>query len=243
MIKSFRIINHLNESITIDIRKPEVTGFLISSVTGLTPPKSEILTSELPSYDGATYSGYHIGTRNIVFNIIFFMDNTKKETIEELRWKCYKYFPLRRKIRVYVTNDSGMYHIDGYVESNEINIFSKNEAAQISILCPDPYFIKDNTVEYTYVSNITPNFQFPVSFEVTEVPKASGQTQPGFEVIEDSKGNRYSLYQGAYTVTPKVTAQSLDTDYAYLTKDVDVKAIPITKTSNTAGGLTAKIGG
>lgn len=243
MIQAFKIVNHLNESLYLDIRKPEVTGFLITSVTGLTPTKSEILTSETPSYDGATYNGYQIGVRNIVFNIMFYMGNTKKETIEELRWKCYKYFPLRRKIRVYVTNDSGMYHIDGYVESNEINIFSKTESSQISILCPDPYFIKDNTVEYTYVSNITPNFKFPVSFEVTEVPKSSGQTQPGYEILVDSAGKQYPLYTGSYSVTPKVTSQALDTDYTYLTNDVDVKAIPITKTSNTAGGLTAKIGG
>ena len=51
------------------------------------------------------------------------------------------------------------------------------------------------------------------------------------------------IYEGEYTVTPKVTAQSLDTRNKYMQSDVTVYAIPYHAVSNNSGGLTATIGG
>lgn len=49
-------------------------------------------------------------------------------------------------------------------------------------------------------------------------------------------------YEGAYEVTPKVEGQSLPTAQRFLEEDVEVKAIPFFKTSNTSGGATVYIG-
>lgn len=227
MIKSFRIVNNVGESITLDIRKPEDTGFLVSSVTGLTFPKADISMSEIAMFDGATETNERVGPRNIVMGIIFYDSNKDKKTIEELRHKCYRYFPIKRQVTFYVTNDSGTYWIKGYIEANEINIFSKNEAAQISILCPDPYFVKSSDGGTAYVSNIIPNFQFPVSFEYDGV-----------------RVDGYVKYTGPWVVVPKKTKQTLSTKSKYFYSDIVVTKVLVQRNAvNEGGGYTAYIKG
>jgi hypothetical protein len=50
-------------------------------------------------------------------------------------------------------------------------------------------------------------------------------------------------YKGAYEVTPKLEAQTLETAFKVMRSDVEVKEIPITRVSNTSGGNTVIIGG
>jgi len=48
-------------------------------------------------------------------------------------------------------------------------------------------------------------------------------------------------YEGEYTATPKVEAQTLPTAKKYLDKDITLLAIPYFETSNTSGGNTVYI--
>lgn len=50
------------------------------------------------------------------------------------------------------------------------------------------------------------------------------------------------LYAGPYEVTPRLYAQSLDTDGKLMEDDVTVFEIPISRTTNPTGGLTVLIG-
>lgn len=50
------------------------------------------------------------------------------------------------------------------------------------------------------------------------------------------------LYGGPYEVTPRLYAQSLDTDGKLMEDDVTVYEIPVTRTTNPTGGLTVLIG-
>ena len=50
------------------------------------------------------------------------------------------------------------------------------------------------------------------------------------------------LYNGEYSVTPKIEAQSLKTANRFMQKDVSIHAIPFYKTTNNSGGMTAYIG-
>lgn len=50
------------------------------------------------------------------------------------------------------------------------------------------------------------------------------------------------LYGGPYEVTPRLYAQSLDTDGKLMEDDVTVYEIPISRTTNPTGGLTVLIG-
>ena len=165
MIQSFRIINDAGESIDLDIHKPEETGFLVTSVIGLTYPSADISVAEYAAFDGALFGNRRIPQRNILMQLIFYLENRQKLSVEELRLKCDRIFPVKKHIKFYVTNDSGTYWIEGYIEKNDVNIFSKEEGASISIICDDPYFTKENEELIAPVSKITGRFSFPCSFE------------------------------------------------------------------------------
>jgi len=81
-----------------------------------------------------------------------------------MRQLSYKYFPLKKRLKLLVETDNRSCYTYGYVESNEPNIFSKNETTQISIICPDPYFyaIDESTSIFTGTES---EFEFPFSNE------------------------------------------------------------------------------
>lgn len=63
-----------------------------------------------------------------------------------------------------------------------------------------------------------------------------GQIQVVTDYVDTS-----DLYEGEYTATPKVEAQTLPTAKKYLDKDITLLAIPYFETSNTSGGNTVYI--
>ena len=177
MIKTITVTNHLNESVVLDLKSPEQSGFFVRGVEGLGPAKATINTTESLSLDGSVYNSARVGERNIVFNLGFL----EKPTIEETRRESYKFFPLKRQVVIDIETDIRTYRTFGYVESNEPNIFSKQEACLISVICPNSYFY---SLDYTVInfSNLVSVFQFPFSNEsLTEkliiFGNISGETQ------------------------------------------------------------------
>lgn len=163
MIKSLTITNYLGESITIDLKEPEKSGFYIVSITGLGPAKANINTTEMSTNDGGIYNSARLNTRNIVLNIGFWDDRP----IENTRLESYKFFPIKKPVKILIETDNRIAETIGYVETNEPNIFSKNETAQISIICPDPYFYSAGefgTLVTTF-SGTESLFEFPFSNE------------------------------------------------------------------------------
>lgn len=156
MIKSVKVINYLGESIKLELGAPEKSGFLIRSITGLGAGKANINSTDLSTGDGSVYNSSRVLPRNIVFSLDFL----EKPTIEDTRQRSYKYFPIKKQIRLIFETKNRICEITGYVEANEPNIFSKRENTQISIICPDPYFYStEKTV--TIFSGIEPLFEFP----------------------------------------------------------------------------------
>lgn len=80
------------------------------------------------------------------------------------------------------------------------------------------------------------------SFEV-RLSYASESFAPDFGSVETvtDYGNVES-YTGSYEVTPRVSAQMLETANKLMQKDVAIRAIPYYDVSNTAGGNTIFIG-
>ena len=150
MIKSFTITNHLGKSNFLELRKPEDTGFLISSVTGLGPVTAEIAQSNIATIDGSMIGNVRLEPRNIVFTIVYYEDNKEKLSIEQLRHNLYVYFPVKREITIDVENDSRHYVIKGTVESNELNIFSKQEGGIVSLRYCDKEYITSVPKTYYY---------------------------------------------------------------------------------------------
>lgn len=160
MIKSIKITNPKGESLVLDLFHPEKSGLIVRSISGLGPPKANINSTDLATADGALYSSARASTRNIVFNLQFMF----APTIEDSRQLTYKYFPLKKLVKIEVETDNRSLETSGYVESNQPDIFSKEETTQISILCLNPFFYDPNP-SVTQFATVTPTFEFPFSNE------------------------------------------------------------------------------
>lgn len=171
MIYSIVVTNYLGDRIKLELGKPEVSGFLIKSITGLGPAKANVNTTEVSTNDGSLFNSARLSQRNIVLDLVF-INTVYGESIEDLRQKSYKYFPLKKSVELTIETDNRYVKTTGYVESNEPNIFSSQEGTQISIICPDPYFysaVEDgNNVTNFY--SIDPMFEFPFSNESLDEP-------------------------------------------------------------------------
>lgn len=163
MIKTVTITNNRNESLLMDLRNPYDTGFAITSITGINPAEANINTTELSIVDGSVFNSARIPNRNIVLNIKLL----HKSTIAETRHRLYRYFPIKKKVRLTFDTDTRHAYIDGYVERNEINIFDEFESSQISIICPDPFF-KNSEDHSVNMSSFDSVFTFPFSNPVGE---------------------------------------------------------------------------
>jgi len=166
MIKSVLVTNHLGESIELELKAPEKSGFFIrGGIDGLNPSKANVNVSQMATGDGGIFNSSRVNSRNIVFDIGFL----ESPTIEHARQRCYKYFPIKKAVTLKITASNRVCYITGYVESNEIDIFSKQQGAVISIICPDPYFYSSEN-RLTFFSQDMPLFEFPFSNESLVTP-------------------------------------------------------------------------
>lgn len=179
MIYSFAVTNYLGDRIKLELGRPDISGFLIKSVTGLGPVKANVNTTEVVTNDGSMFNSARLSQRNIVFQLAF-VDTIYGETIEDVRQKSYKYFPAKKSVEIVIETDNRYVKIKGYVESNEPDIFSSQEGTQISIICPDPYFYSagEDGNNVTDFYTIDPVFEFPFSNEsLTEPLLVFGEIQ------------------------------------------------------------------
>lgn len=128
----------------------------ILSVDGLTSPDTNINTSSLYYADGCLVNSMRAEKRNIVINMNI------KPPIELNRLKLYQFFACKAKITLYWTNDSRDVYIKGIIEKFETNLFDKVQQPQISIICPQPYFISttEDVIGFTDSESL---FEFPFS--------------------------------------------------------------------------------
>lgn len=107
-------------------------------VTGLNPPPATISTSPIATKDGSIFTNASVDNRNIVLTLAPTRDNA-----EGLRTSLYSIFKVKEPISLEIKTGIRTATIDGYVESIEADPFSKKERVQISIICPDPYFLSE----------------------------------------------------------------------------------------------------
>lgn len=159
MIKSVTAVNFKGESIKMDLFHPESSGFIIIKIDGIGPGKATVTKNDSKVYDGGTITSARLPSRNIKMEIQFLWVNS----IEDIRHKSYKYFPLKKPITLIFETDTRTVEIEGVVESNEPDIFSSEESTNISIICPDPYFYAsgENARSKTEFSGINAMFEIP----------------------------------------------------------------------------------
>lgn len=171
MIYSLAVTNYLGDRIKLELGRPENTGFLVKSITGLGPVKANVNTTEVATNDGSMFNSARLSQRNIVIQLAF-VHSIYGEDIEEIRQKSYKYFPIKKNVELVIETDNRYVRTIGYIESNEPDIFSKQEGTQISIICPDPYFYSasEDGNNVTDFYSIDPVFEFPFSNESLNEP-------------------------------------------------------------------------
>ena len=162
MLKTITVVNHRGESIVLDLKNPYDTGLIIKSITGIGPVKANINTTELAISDGSIYNSSRANSRNIVFTFQL-IEDPETNLVETTRLRTYKFFPLKKPLTLKFETDNRDAEIVGYVESNEPDIFQKDETVQISIVCPSPWFY---TPDQTLILNgVSSEFVFPFSNE------------------------------------------------------------------------------
>lgn len=218
MIKSIKVINYLNEELIMTLKDPEKSGFYVINIEGLGPCKADINTTEMATNDGAEFNSARVNSRNIVLELIF----AEIPSVEYYRQLTYKYFPLKRKLKIVIETDNRVCETIGYVESNEPSIFSSKEGTQISIVCPDPNLYSNGTAT-TVFSGVEPAFEFPFSNESLtdkliefgrirntnqQNIKYTGDIDVGVRIIIDAIGTVKNLT--IYNVTSRQTMKILD---------------------------------
>lgn len=218
MIKSIKVVNYLNEELLMTLKDPEKSGFYVIGIDGLGPCKADINTTEMATNDGAEYNSARVNSRNIVLEMIF----AEIPSVEYYRQLTYKYFPLKRKLKIIIETDNRVCETIGYVESNEPTIFSSREGTQISIICPDPN-LYSNGIATTVFSGVEPAFEFPFSNESLtdkliefgrirntnqQNIKYTGDIDVGVKIIIDAIGTVKNLT--IYNVTARQTMKILD---------------------------------
>lgn len=147
--------NHRGELLNLT-NNPNYTVF---NITGLNPPQANISGSANSTSDGMSINNVRVESRNIVIYIAI------EGNAEVNRLNLYRYFPVKKTVKLYFENGSRNVSIEGVVELIECNQFTNKQVAQISIICPKPYFksVDELIANFNEVSSY---FTFP--FSITE---------------------------------------------------------------------------
>lgn len=236
MIKSITVKNYLNKEITLELTRPELSGLIVTSVEGLGPAKANINVTDISTSDGGIFNSSRLNKRNIIMNLVFLQSPT--ESIEDIRQKTYTYFPIKRKVHLTIVTDNHTSETDGYVESNEPDIFSQNEGCNISIICPDPFFYSKND-NATSFSGVEPSFSFPFANDsLTEPLLEMGVLQNKTEQLIVYDGNSeigISIHIHALGEATNITIFNVLTGDKMILNTDRLKAILKTETAIIAG--------
>lgn len=167
MIKSVTITNYLGESVKIELADGDPEhGMIIQNITGLGPPKANVSMTDLATMDGSLFNSARVEKRNIMIYMYF----SFAPTIEDSRQRTYKYFPIKKPLKFVIETDNRLVETTGIVEINELDIFSKEESNQISLVCDDPYFYSAGGNNVTVFFGTEPLFEFVFSNESLDEP-------------------------------------------------------------------------
>lgn len=185
----------------------------ILSIDGLTSPDTNINTSSLYYTDGCLVNSMRAEKRNIVINLNI------KPPIETNRLKLYKFFACKAKITLYWTNDSRDVYIKGIIEKFETNLFDKVQQPQISIICPQPYFISttEDVIGFTDNESL---FEFPFSIPDMGIIMGEGKGRIS-QLVDVGEANtgiivKITAFGGAVTnpsITNRTTGDTFTINY------------------------------
>ena len=169
---SLRVENNRGDNLQLT----DNNDYTVYKITGLTPPKATVNSSVNATTDGSSINSVRLNNRNIVIYAKINGD------VESNRINLYKYFPLKKSVKLYFNNENRSIYIEGVVELIECDMFNKKQVAQISIICPKPYFkaVNDLIVAFGDVANL---MSFPLSISETGMELSAIQTSQRKSII------------------------------------------------------------
>lgn len=175
MIRSLTFTNQFGRSMRCILGEPERSGFAITSISGLGPGNSTVNIHDIATTDGGYFGSARFSSRNIVVNFrLLDVDiDYNYNPVENIRHISYEFFAPKTRTQIVVDTDTRSLFIEGYIESNEPQIFQNGVTLTVSILCPGYYFKMVSptgtfTEESLYGDGL---FQFPFSNESLESPR------------------------------------------------------------------------
>jgi len=195
-------------------------NYQITDISGLNPPNANINTSNYANGDGSSFNSSKIPNREVVITVYINGD------VQKNRLTLYKYFRNKEWCKIYYKDDSRDVFIEGYVQTLEVTPFVQKQVAQISILCPNPYF-KDVETIVQSISKSIKRFTFPFSINIDEpVAFSTIELEKITNVINDSESETgliiNVLFMGSVN---KLEIRNVDTgknfiiDYEFIKND------------------------
>lgn len=206
MIYKVSATNPKNEILEMTLTNPWKSGVNVKKVEGISPIGADIYSTPYGVVDGGIFAGARVPSRTIVLTLGMMFH----PTIEDSRMIIYNFFRIKEPVTLFFLTDSRYIGIDGYVEDNDVDIFSEREEAIITVHCVDPWF-------YTGIKNgigfhgVRKLFEFPFSNE--------SLTEKLIEFGEISIDTRYLInYNGDISVgfTMRITFRSAAFHNIYL---------------------------
>ena len=224
-------------------------AYVIESIEGLDPPEAVINTTRNANADGTVYNSSYVKERQIIITLAI------NAPVEENRIQLYKYFKSKYPVKLYYKNNSRNVFIEGYCKKPLIEFFTKKEIAQITILCPNPFF-SGAVNEITDFSTVYPLFEFPFSIE--EPPgeiefaeiildqekniRNNGDVETGAVFILKSRGSVVDpvIYNVESNVYFRLNISMIQGDEIYINTKTKQKTVTLTRdgvTTNIIGNL------
>lgn len=141
------------------LRLTQNIDYQIKDIDGLTPPTAILNFSEVATNDGSIFNSSRIQRRVLTISIC------PRCNVEANRITLYKFFQVKKWVKLYFSNGSRDVSIEGYVESFDGSLFEMTQTLSISVICPNPYF-QDAYGSTAVIAQITPLFEFPFSTEI-----------------------------------------------------------------------------
>lgn len=224
-------------------------AYVIESIEGLDPPEAVINTTRNANADGSVYNSAYVNNRQIIITLAI------NGPAEANRINLYKYFKNKYPVRLYYQNNTRDVYIDGYCKNIQIEFFNKKQIAQITILCPEPFFNGSSNTVIDF-SSVTSGFEFPFSIEDPPGEIAfstinleeekdlvnTGDVETGFSIYLKARGplTNPTIYNSETNEYIKLNISMSEGDVIFINTKTKQKTIQLTSngvTTNIIGNL------
>ncbi len=134
---------------------------------GFGPVAANVATSSMGMSSGDKINSARRGKRNAVLYVTIDGYN-----VEQNRIRLYDFFTPEHTVRLYYKNGTRNVYTEGVVETHECDQFASPVVAQISIICPSPFWLGAEEI-IKNISGVVSMFSFPFSLPAAGVEMSS----------------------------------------------------------------------